>query len=215
MPMMLAVAAALLSFQAAPAASTARIVAPIDQCGQDEGFARFRSELLDVLVRRDATRLRALVAPDIEYSFGGDAGRDSFFRDWKLNDPASSALWTTLAETLMLGCARQGGEMIAPYAFLNWPEFDSVGTSYLARPGAELHRRPSDESEVIDSLAWHVVEDAPVGSDASENVWRRVRLGDGRIGYVRNDQLRIDIDYRAVFQQRSGSWLMTTFIAGD
>ena len=209
-----AFAAALLSLQA-PSAADARILPPIDECARDEGFAQFRAHLLDVLARRDAAALRQLVADDVFYSFGGSEGRDGFFETFGLQEPQSSGLWGALAETLMLGCARRGGEMVAPYAFANWPDFDDVGTSFLALPGAELHRAPSYDSDVIATLAWHVVEDVTGNFDTETQVWRQVRLGDGRTGYVRNRDLRVDIDFRAIFEQRGGRWLLTTFVAGD
>jgi hypothetical protein len=209
------VAAALLSLQPPPAQAPARILPPVDECGRDESFARFRAHLLDVIARRDAGQLRELVAEDVFYSFGGNEGRDAFFTDFGLQDPQSSALWGALAETLMLGCARRGGEMIAPYAFANWPEFDGVGTSFLALPGTELHREPTFDSEVVATLAWHVVEDVSGSFDEERQVWRQVRLGDGRTGFVLNRHLRVDIDFRAIFEQRAGRWLLTTFVAGD
>ena len=213
--MLHAIAAALLTIQPTPAEAAARILPPIDECGRDESFARFRADLLDVLARRDVARLRELVAEDVFYSFGGSEGRDAFFTDYGLDNPQSSGLWGALAETLMLGCARRGGEMVAPYAFANWPEFDGVGMSFLALPGTELRREPSYDSEAIATLAWHVVENADEGFDETQQVWRKVRLGDGRAGYVRNGDLRVDIDFRAIFERRAGRWLLTTFVAGD
>lgn len=217
---MIALAAAVLALQSAPPASAAAsrplVLPPIDECGADVGFARFRAELLDALARRDVARLRPMVAEDIFYTFGGDAGRDAFFEDWGLDgDPNASGLWTALAETLMLGCARLEGERVAPYAFARWPEFDDVGTSFLARPGAAFYPRPEVDGEPIAILAWHVVEDAGPEGATGNSLWRRVRLADGRTGYVRETELRVDIDYRASFEQRGDRWLLATFVAGD
>ena len=213
--MMLALAAALLALQPAPAHRWTAVIAPADECAADRDFADFRARLLDVLARRDVAQLRELVAQDVFYSFGGSDGRDAFFAQWGLNDPAASALWTSLAEVLMLGCARRGAEMVAPYAFANWPEFDGVGMSFLARPGAGLYERPSAESDPVATLAWHVVEDLSQGEGVPESAWRRVRLADGRTGFVRDSELRSDIDFRAIFERRGGRWLLTTFVAGD
>jgi hypothetical protein len=67
----------------------------------------------------------------------------------------------------------------------------------------------------VATVSWHVVEDAS-GDDAAEaGAWRRVRLGDGRIGYMGSGDLRSDIDYRAIFERRGGRWLLTVFVAGD
>lgn len=157
-----------------------------------------------------------MVAQDVFYSFGADRGRDAFFEEWGLDrDPNVSGLWTALGETLMLGCARSSGAMVAPYAFAHWPEFDGVGISFLARPGAGLYPRPTFDAEPIATLAWHVVEDADPEQATGDSLWRRVRLMDGRTGYVRETELRVDIDYRAIFERRSGRWVLATFVAGD
>jgi len=208
--------AAMLALVQPPAAEArARTIPPIDECAADRDFARYRAELLDVLARRDAEALRPLVAEDVYFSFGGGEGRADFFTDWGLADPLRSGLWTELAETLMLGCAREGETMVAPYAFARWPEFDGVGMSYLALPGAELHARPSRDVDPIARLAWDVVEEAGSGGEETESGWRRVRLADGRTGYVNEAELRLDIDYRAIFERRSGRWVLATFVAGD
>jgi len=208
-------AAALLILQTpSPDAWTARLP-PVDECGADAEFARFRAALLDVLARRDVEGLRTMVAEDVFFSFGGSEGREDFFRDWRLDAPESSALWHTLAETLMLGCAREDARMVAPYSFARWPEFDGVGVSFLARPGAELRPRPSLDGEPLEILAWHVVEDASGPGNGGDGAWRRVRLADGRTGFVQERDLRSDIDYRAIFERRSGRWMLATFVAGD
>ena len=45
--------------------------------------------------------------------------------------------------------------------------------------------------------------------------WTEVTAADGTKGFVKSDQLRSPVDYRAVFQPRKTGWKMTAFIAGD
>jgi hypothetical protein len=212
---MLVFAAVLALLQPPPAEARARAIPPNDECVADRDFARYRAELLDVLARRDAEALRPLVAENVFFSFGGGEGRADFFTEWGLADPLRSGLWTELAETLMLGCAREGETMVAPFAFARWPEFDGIGMSYLALPGAELYARPARYTDPIARLAWDVVEEVGSDGDETESGWRRVRLADGRTGYVNEAELRIDIDYRAIFERRGERWALATFVAGD
>lgn len=211
---LLALAAMLVQAPAPPAPPQA-ILPPRDVCAQDASFVRFRADLLDILVRRDRERLLAVIAPDIHFSFGGEAGRTAFIRAWDLDRPLHSGLWHELAGVLMLGCAVENGAMVAPYAFSNWPEVDGVGASFLVYPGARLHRAADATSPVIAELAWQMVQDATPEGAPRDRAWRRVRLPDGRVGFVRAEQLRVDIDYRARFERRAGQWRLTSFVAGD
>ena len=45
--------------------------------------------------------------------------------------------------------------------------------------------------------------------------WGRVRLADGRTGYIESGSVISPIDYRAIFARRDGQWRMVAFIAGD
>lgn len=45
--------------------------------------------------------------------------------------------------------------------------------------------------------------------------WVRVLTATGKVGYLRDRDLRSPIDYRACFHKEADRWLLTTFVAGD
>ena len=198
-------AAALLS-----SAAPAQTLPPRDECGPE--FAAFRAQLLDIIARRDAARLLEHLDPQIEFSFGGDGpGRDAFAVQWGLATPETSALWTTLAEALLLGCARsENGEVAAPYLFVRFPQQVDVFSGGVARPGARLYSAAGAEEDGV-PIAWQVVTE----TENRGTGWTRVRLADGRSGFIPDEMLLSPIGWRAIFAQRGGRWLMTAFIAGD
>jgi hypothetical protein len=197
-------AAALLS---APAR-----IPPQDECRKDASFVAYRSSLKAAVKARDARLLLSLVAQDIAFSFGDGAGKAEFAREWRLDQPAQSALWAELEEVLSLGCALQDGSAEAPWLYARFPQvLDPFDHAVVVRPGAAAHAAPNRGSKVLARLNWDIL---PVLSDLGD-AWAQVRLTDGRKAYVRRQDLRSPIDYRAGFERRGGRWLMVMFIAGD
>ena len=201
-------AAAFLGLVASPAGAQA--LPPVDECGED--FAAFRAQLLDILARRDAAALLEHVDAGIEFSFGGlGPGRDAFAETWGLGEPRTSGLWAELGRVLLLGCAPLGGdEVAAPYLFARFPAEIDPFMGGVALPGAWLYPGPGFEAEGVD-IAWRVV----IESDDASNGWRRVRLADGRSGYIEDGLLLTPVDYRAIFARRDRRWRLVAFIAGD
>jgi len=202
--------AALLALALAAAPAAAQTLPPRDECAADADFTRFRAELLDIAARHDGRRLLAIVAEDISFSFGGEAGRADFAREWGLATPETSGLWPVLANALVLGCTRDGEERAAPYFFQRMPEGLDPFTSGVARAGARLYRERSNEGEGA-VISWAVLAEVTIESDG----WGRVRLADGRTGYIEAGSVISPIDYRAIFGRRAGQWRMVAFIAGD
>ena len=204
---------ALLIAAAPPADSSTHRLPPIDECAADPSFAAFRDQLRLTIEQRDAAALLEIVADDIEVDFGGGAGRADFSRTWELDRPASSGVWDELAEALSLGCAGDGsGELYAPSMAAASMTEDPFEAAVVIRPGAELRREPDAASRSLATLDWDIVT---VPEWDSEGAWQRIVLADGRSGFVRSDDLRSPIDYRAAFRRLDGRWRMTAFIAGD
>ena len=188
----------------------AQTLPPVDECGED--FAAFRGQLLDILARRDAAALLEHVDAGIEFSFGGlGPGRDAFAESWGMDEPHTSGLWTELGQVLLLGCAPLGAEEVAaPALFARFPAEIDPFTGGVAEPGAWLYPGPGFEAEGAD-IAWQIVTE----SDGEGNGWRRVRLADGRSGYIEEGLLLTPVGYRAIFSRREGRWTLVAFIAGD
>ena len=202
-----------VSLLALDAPASGRQLPPTDQCASDEEFVSFRAALVDAVERRDSVHILDVVSNDIHVDFGGGAGRDYFARTWALDRPEDSRLWHELGEVLRLGCAPSpDGAYWAPSLFATTEIDDPFSTFLVIRENAPLHTRPDDRSPMLATLSWELVE----GVDWQEgDDWWRVRLTDGREGFMRRSDLRSPVDYRAAFERIDGRWRMTTFIAGD
>jgi hypothetical protein len=82
----------------------------------------------------------------------------------------------------------------------------------LALQGGELHAAPDPASQVAARLDWEL---ASVPPDDGTADWQRVRLADGRTGFVRRADLRRVTDFRAGFERLDDGWVLSGFVAGD
>jgi hypothetical protein len=185
---------------------------PVDQCISDRSFVEYRTRLRQAIDRRDAKALLPLVADDVHASLGGHVGKKDFIELWRLDRPRSSKLWEELGEALALGCIIRGGVPTSPSFEDRLGDGRDPFEVRIAMPGAVLRRRPSDLSPAITRLRWHVLT---LSGAWDGGPWVRVRLDDGRRGYVREALARSPIDYRAWFHKSGGRWVMAGFLAGD
>jgi len=201
-----------LLLAAAPAAQRPQLP-PVDQCASLPGFAAFRAKLQAAVARKDAGALLAMVDPDIDISFGGDSGQATFRRVWTLDRPATSPVWGELTEMLRLGCATDGTVATVPALSSTLPEdYDVFETMIAVKPGSPLRATPANGAKVLTTLDWDIVK---VGDWDGRAGWIPVKLSDGRRGYVRKDEVRSPVGYRATFERVRGGWKITTFLAGD
>ncbi len=187
---------------------------PVDEADRDASFAEFRTRLLAAIDRHDAKFLRAVIAPDIEFSFGREPGLAGFEKQWKLDD-ARSPVWNELRDVLRSGGRFNGGDdsdrtFTAPYTFASLRRYDAGA---IAGASVQLRARPALDATTIATLAYDVVTIARwTGADAA---WAEIRLADGRRGYVERHDIRSPLDYRAIFKKIDGRWRLVVFIAGD
>ena len=190
-----------------------RRLEPVDRCAADAGFAAFRAQLLDAVMRRDRAFILSILTDDLLVNFGGDRGRDAFDRQHRLVE-TDSPFWSELQATLALGCVEVEGEFVSPsLGPMLAEDFDPFEALVVTRTGTNLHERPDRASPVLaeldwDVLLWRQVDDVP-------DDWVAVRRADGREGFVLRANLRSPLDYRAHFARVDGRFRMTSFIAGD
>jgi hypothetical protein len=73
---------------------------------------------------------------------------------------------------------------------------------------------------MITSLSYDIVlnvsgTDSPEPKNKADPAWVRIRLPDGREGFVSAQFIRSPTDYRAGFKKTGGQWLLTHLVAGD
>jgi hypothetical protein len=202
---------ALLLLIAAPSVKPVR-VPPVDQCAKAPGFAAFRQELIGVIARKDVPRLLALSDAKIQLSFGDDIGHAAMRKMWDLDRPGQSTLWNELGKALKLGCALTEGVAVAPSMAHVFPDdADPIDTMVVVKP-VTLRAAASDTSRAIAALQWDLLT---VEAWDGKSPWAKVKLKDGRLGFLPSDAIRSPIDYRAIFERKGGRWRMTAFVAGD
>ncbi len=205
--------AALLFLYATLAAAQVGKLQPTDEAVRDPEFFTFRAQLQAAVARHDTEAVLAAVHPNVKNTFGGDDGIDAFRRIWKL-PAADSRLWDELGTVLAFGGAfQEGGLFTAPYVFGRWPEpFDSFEHVAVLGTSVRVRAEPGPKGRVLTSLSFDIV---PLAAPAGSSEWTRIKLRDGRIGYISSRYVRSPVDYRALFNKIDGRWRMTAFVAGD
>ena len=185
---------------------------PVEQCGADPSFLEFRANLNDAVVRKDEAALLGLVADDVMVDLGGGSDKNAFAATWGFGQARPSNVWKELGEALRLGCAPAAEALVSPSLIVQFPDDLDAFETLVALPGTMLRAMPDDAAPIVATLDWHVLT---VVESVDVAPWSGVALADGRKGYVRGDQVRSPIDYRASFEKRNGKWLLTAFVAGD
>ncbi len=207
-----------------PPVVAARVIAeprvpPIDTCRKTGSFPEFRQRFETAVAERDFALLEPLIDYDLETDFGGGGGMKTFADHWRGTSWKTSKLWDELDAIIALGCGgNQGGGYYAmPRMFVvDLGGVDPFGARVALGEAVPLRAKPSEGADIIALLDWALV----TASDSQKAVdeqprWTEVTAADGTKGFVKSDQLRSPIDYRAVFQPRKNGWKMTAFIAGD
>lgn len=187
----------------------------VDEASKDLTFAAFRTQLIDIVERRDVASLLAVTSPQIMYSFGAGPGIAGFRNEWHLTDEKSE-LWPVLAQVLSLGGTFQGTDIfVAPYVYSKWPAELSSDEDYVAivRNGTPIYAEPKADAPILRRLDPTILlteyDDKLVGE------WHRLLLLDGQKGYVAHRDARRPVDLRAFFARTDTGWQMVICIAGD
>lgn len=200
-----------LLFFSSPAVAATTKLAPVDQCASATGFGQFRDRLNAAAKNRDGKALLRLLAADVLINFGGETGRKAFASQWDIHS-AASELWFELERILRLGCAKSGDALVMPSLTVQWdPMEDAYDKMIVASSAADLLASPEWGSPPIATLGWDVVTLLESPSD----IHSRVRLPDGREGWMSDADLYSPLGYRMVIEKRGGKWMITAFVAGD
>jgi hypothetical protein len=214
-------ALALFLLLAAPAAAQVAPLTPRDDGARDPSFLTFRGRLLEALAARDTAAVLGAFAPDARLSFGDAPGGPAGVRAVWLSTPRYDglALWPTLARAVAMGSVRSAeGMLTAPYTFDGLPpDVDAFTHGVVVGENVTVRAAPSSSAEALTRLTYAVVPVVEWGyrDDAAARLWHRVRLADGREGYVAGEYLWSPIGFRAGFEKRDGRWQIVFFLAGD
>lgn len=204
-----------------------RKAAFVDQGSRNASFVAYRDKMLEAIIRRDVDEVVLAAAPQVHLDFGGGEGRAEFRQRLTLTeedlseeyghlaDEQREQYWEALEDVLRLGGVfTQPNRFEAPYTWsveLTESE-EPFSTSFVVGTSVPLRGRPSKYGDVITLLDEDIVQVLEGGKGTE---FMEIQLVDGQRGFVHKDSLRSPIDYRAIFEKKSGLWLMTAFIAGD
>ena len=193
---------------------------PIDEAGADTSFVSFRQRLLSAIERRDTSFLLGSIDPAIRLSFGDDNGIGRFREVWKLDSPVSP-VWHVLNRILSMGGKYENRRFTAPYVFAHWPaSIDAFEHGAVTGTGVAVRERPNVESAVLTRLSHTIVKvDEWLNHDHDGmpliDGWVKVRLSDGRAGYMSGRYVYSPVGYRAMFYKTNGAWRLSLLVAGD
>lgn len=188
-------------------------IPPVDQCSSEASFVAFRDGLSTAIARRDVRALLAALDADVMVDLGGGAGKEAFVEAFGLDQPEDSLVWDDLDRILKLGCAISGEARLMPAMVAQIsPDVDLYETVVVVAPSAALHAKADPASEKIAELDWDVLA---VLAWPDEGDFIKVRLKDGRNGWVRRDAVRSPLDRRITVERVGGKWKITSFVAGD
>lgn len=191
---------------------TEPLLHPYDEGDTQPAFAAFRREVRAIVARRDVEALMRLVHPDIKVGFGGDDGLEAF-RD--VVTSADDDFWAEFGSILSMG-GRFGtsGSFTAPYVFADWPgRFDAFSCVAVVGQAVSVRRAPSPTAPLVTTLDHRIVEAVVEAQPVAG--WTRVRLADGRSGFIASRYVRSPIDHRARFVFEDGRWQLVFYLAGD
>lgn len=187
-----------------------------------ENPARLRPGFDDDLhsLLQSAADMRRYIAPDITVSLGVESGREAFFEMWK--DPEAEEPWGRFMDEIdrlvAQGAAELDGgrRLIFPhYAHVIDPDVDPYALAWLEE-GAVVRRKQKSWSEEVATGGTRTVECVVLMCRDRHPGWRMVRVATGDWGYVREGELRpVLADYRATFERRGGTWVLTVLVKGD
>lgn len=226
---------AILLIGAALTPAQAQIVQvkPVDEAAQVPSFAQYRADFLAAVQARDIPNMLRFVSPDAHLSFGGDVGHDAFVRfltqpeelfepeDRHLAKRYRDAYWAGLEDVLTQGGQFKDGKTAfsAPYTWsrdIDLPEmFTPYETYYVMGSDVPLRGARNGLSRVIARMDYEVLLLDFNELDGTEKRYLKVTRGNGQEGYVRADQVKSAVDYRARFERTGDRWTMVMFLAGD
>ncbi len=181
---------------------------PVDDAKKDPSLAAFRDDLLAAVRRHDVDAVVAAADPKIRTSFGAGGGVEVLRQ--MLQRPET---WADLEQILSLGGTFVAGSreaFFAPYVYSAWPESHDAFTA-LAVIAENVPLKESPTGPAIATLAYDVVDRVGDPHDG----WQKIKLSDGRTGFVETKFIRSPIGYRAGFNKTGKNWRMTALVAGD
>lgn len=192
---------------------------PVDEGLTDTGFFVFREYLLKIIEQRDEIKLLEMVAQNVKGKAPGDDNLAAFVEYWQLDAKKDdSELWSVLPSILSGGgifdANRQ--KFTAPYYVATFPDnYEKEIFGVITGEGVRVRAATNLNSQILKTISYDIVqilgqsaEKETIGSDTYP--WVKVKLSDGKEGYVYGKYIGTPTDLSATFTRKSGArWLLT------
>ena len=210
-----ALACLALGISTAAYAAPAKQFPPKDECLSMDGYFDLRQKFEDIVKRRDAKALLAMVSPAISWNFGGEpATKEAFAKNWKLETGRLPPSGQSSTRSCGWDALRKGPTI--PQCRISLVRIPArlvrVVRRWLLGPAVNFRSQPNTSSASLRKINWEVVTTLEQSTDQK---WTKVKDADGKTGFIRNDYLRGDLDYRIGFEKKEKGWVISFFIAGD
>lgn len=188
------------------------VLPPVDQAAQDPSFLAFRQQFQEAIAAKDTAFLLGALDAGFFYSFPPYEDQAAF-RRYMTEGRDASRYWKMIGRVLELGGGfLRPGLFSAPYVPFAWPR-DLDATRYLAVIDSSVtaHAQPNEGSAVLDTLGWQLVERAP-DWDLHGQLWARVVLPGGGLGFVHRRHLWSALSFRVGFEKVHEQWKWKFFL---
>ncbi len=196
---------------------------PVDEGPTDTVFFVYREAMLEAIAQRNEFRLLEMLDSKIQTRPPADSrSLATFVTHWQLDKQKdSTALWNILQHVLQSGGIFSADRLLftAPYYCATFPDtYDANVFGAIIGEGVRVRAAPDANAQILKTVSYDVVQILETSEQQSTISgetwpWRKVRLSDGKEGYVFGKFIGTPQDYRATFQrQPNGSWLMTALV---
>jgi hypothetical protein len=198
---------------------------PIDESVSDKSLITFISNLKSVLNKKDTTQLLKIIDDSIVVSHGGGLyGKNEFRKEWELNYPKTSKIWTEMNNLLRYGGAwdqdeKFGKHYVIPYyqsdkilGEIDY-EFDWYRTAISNIENVKVYRSESPNAIIIDSLNYSLIE---LISNSPKSTFQKIKILDkNHIGYVYSSQINYLSERSIVLVKKGVNWKIVAFAPYD
>lgn len=206
---------------------------PEDHTNRIPGFAPFAARLKQAVEARDADYIRSLMVPETQVGWGiewhpmSQRERQAALKEWSsgLDDP-KALFWTVMDRYVQWGIKWDDSQRVARYPSIDSQRrdvrFEAQGMDgVIAGTGVNVRAAPGRSAKVLTVLNWETVL-TPMSRVARPGPWfleqgpyyTKIRLADGRVGYVSNDFVWTYPGWEAHFKQVNGEWKLSAFTHG-
>jgi len=198
-------------------------ILPIDESKSDPTLVAFINNLKKVVSNKDTSGLLQSLDTAIIVSHGGGIyGVKEFSKNWQLDKPDKSELWTILNRILSMGGTWEndkGKYFCIPYAQSNKAfskykyDFDWYFTAVCISAKVTVYQEPKTTSLKLATLNYDIVEMDPHFMKADST---KIHTIDKKVqGYVMTADLIYSADQHLVIKKVDDNWKITAFAPLD